>query len=344
MNTKTRAITGVLACSLAATVLAGCAAGASTGGTAAPVAKIQLSIPDPLTSSVGVSAQHFADQVKKTSNGSVVVTVVPNGTSFSGDQNAAVTRLQGGSLDALILSTSVYAAVVPEMNAISIPYLFKDTTEEAAFLAGKPGQDLKDKLAKKDTVALSFLTRTGREITNSVRPIQQPSDLKGLKIRVPGNTLWTNFFGKLGASPTTMAFSEVFTGLQTGTIDGQENPIEVPWTNKFSEVQKYVSLTNHINDAWVLALSSKKWDTLSADQKKALTDASVETATFKTGYDAEQAKKQLDELTAKGMKANELSAASIEEFKAVSKSLYPEFSKLIGKEFFDQTIAFAPTK
>ncbi|MEO5318167.1 DctP family TRAP transporter solute-binding subunit [Arthrobacter sp. CC3] len=345
MKSITRALTGVLACTLAASVLAGCASGAPGGaGAGAPPAKIQLSIPDPLTSSVGVSAQHFADQVKKTSNGSVTVTVVPNGTSFSGDQNAAVTRLQGGSLDALILSTSVYAAVVPEMNAISIPYLFKDTTEEAAFLAGKPGQALKEKLAAKDTVALSFLTRTGREITNSVRPIEQPSDLKGLKIRVPGNPLWTDYFSKLGASPTTMAFSEVFTGLQTGTINGQENPIEVPWTNKFSEVQKFVSLTNHINDAWVLALSSKKWDTLTDDQKKALTDASAETATFKTGYDAEQSKKQLEELAAKGMKSNELSASGLEEFKAVSKSLYPTFSQLIGKDFFDQAVAFTTTK
>jgi TRAP-type transport system periplasmic protein len=339
MKTKTRALTGVLATTLAATLLAGCASGAPGGGS--PVAKIQLSIPDPLTSSVGVSAQHFADQVKKTSNGSVVVTVVPNGTSFSGDQNAAVTRLQGGSLDALILSTSVYASVVPEMNAISIPYLFDDTKEEAAFLAGEPGDILKEKLKEKNTVALSFLTRTGRQITNSERPIEQPSDLKGLKIRVPGNPLWTDFFGKLGASPTTMAFSEVFTGLQTGTIDGQENPIEVPWTNKFSEVQKYVSLTHHINDAWVLALSSKKWDSLTEDQKKILTDASAETATFKTEYDAEQSEKQLAELTAKGMKANEPTAAGIEQFKTVSKSLYPEFSKLIGKEFFDQAIAAA---
>ena len=339
MKSKTRALTGVLACTVAASVLAGCAPGAPGGGS--PVAKIQLSIPDPLTSSVGVSAQHFADQVKKTSNGSVVVTVVPNGTSFSGDQNAAVTRLQGGSLDALILSTSVYASVVPEMNAISIPYLFDDTKEEAAFLAGEPGDVLKEKLKEKNTVALSVLTRTGRQITNSERPIEQPSDLKGLKIRVPGNPLWTDFFGKLGASPTTMAFSEVFTGLQTGTIDGQENPIEVPWTNKFSEVQKYVSLTHHINDAWVLALSSKKWDSLNEDQKKILTDASAETATFKTEYDAEQSEKQLAELTAKGMKANEPTAAGLEQFNAVSKSLYPDFSKLIGKEFFDQAIAAA---
>ena len=268
--------------------------------------------------------------------------MVPNGTSFSGDQNAAVTRLQGGSLDALILSTSVYASVVPEMNAISIPYLFDDTTEEAAFLAGKPGQTSSRKSSRRRTPSrCPSSPGPAAQITNSERPIEQPSDLKGLKIRVPGNPLWTDFFGKLGASPTTMAFSEVFTGLQTGTIDGQENPIEVPWTNKFSEVQKYVSLTHHINDAWVLALSSKKWDSLTEEQKKALTDASAETATFKTGYDKEQSEKQLAELTAKGMKANEPSAAGLEQFKEVSKSLYPEFSELIGKEFFDQAIAAA---
>ena len=343
MNSKTRALTGVLACTLAATLLAGCASGAP-GPPAAHRRKSSspFRIRSPRPSAFPPNTSPTRSRRRPTARS--IVTVVPNGTSFSGDQNAAVTRLQGGSLDALILSTSVYASVVPEMNGISIPYLFKDTTEEAAFLAGKPGQVLKDKLAAKDTVALSFLTRTGREITNSVRPIEEPADLKGLKIRVPGNPLWTDYFGKLGASPTTMAFSEVFTGLQTGTINGQENPIEVPWTNKFSEVQKYVSLTNHINDAWVLALSSKKWDGLSEAQKKALTDASAETATFKTGYDEEQSKKQLDELAAKGMKVNELSAAGLEEFKATSKSLYPQFSELIGKEFFDEAIAFTASK
>ena len=105
------------------------------------------------------------------------------------------------------------------------------------------------------------------------RPIEEPADLQGLKIRVPGNTLWTDS-SALGASPTTMAFSEVFTGLQTGTINGQENPIEVPWTNKFYEVQNYLSMTDHINDALVLALR-KQWDTLDDAQKKVLTDAAA---------------------------------------------------------------------
>jgi tripartite ATP-independent transporter DctP family solute receptor len=343
MSIRTR-VTAALAVTAAASLLAGCAGGgapsSSSSGGGLATAKIQLSIPDPLTSSVGVTAKHFADEVKKASDGAITVTVIPNGTSFSGDQNAAVTRLSAGSLEGLILSTSVYATVMPEMNAISIPYLFADTDEEAAFLSGAPGETLKEKLAEEKTVALALLTRTGREITNSVRPIEQPSDLKGLKIRVPGNTLWTDFFSALGASPATMAFSEVFTGLQTGTIDGQENPIEVPWTNKFSEVQKYLSVTNHINDAWVLALSSKKWDSLDKDQQKVLTDAAEETATFKTDYDAKQSATQQKDLEKQGMKVNEITPANLEKFKKISESLYPEFSDLIGKDFFDEAVAF----
>ena len=330
------AVTG-LACIAA---LSACSGGSTAGSTV----KLQLSIPDPITSSVGVTAQHFADEVKAKSDGKIVVTVIPNGTSFGGDQAAAVTRLQGGSLDALILSTSVYAATDPKMNAISIPYLFADTEAEAAYLAGEPGKTLLADLEAEHTKGLALLTRTSREITNNKRPITKPADLQGLKIRVPGNTLWTDFFKELGASPTTMAFSEVFTGLQTGTIDGQENPVEVPLTNKLYEVQDYLSLTNHINDAFILALSEKKWASLDDGQKAVLQSVAEETATFKTTTDAEAAEKAIAELEAKGMKVNKLSDAELEGFKEVSKRLYPKFSELIGKEFFDKTIAFATPK
>jgi tripartite ATP-independent transporter DctP family solute receptor len=185
------------------------------------------------------------------------------------------------------------------------------------------------------------LTRTAREVTNNQKPINTPADLKGLKIRVPGNPLWTDFFGSLGASPTTMAFSEVFTGLQTGTIDGQENPVEVLLSNKLYEVQQYLSMTNHINDAFVLALSDKKWSALSPEQQTILQSAADETAQYKTTYDEEQATKAQTELEAKGMKINELTPDGLAEFRAASEALHPKFSELIGKEFFDTTIAFA---
>jgi tripartite ATP-independent transporter DctP family solute receptor len=338
MKQGTRALFGAVTGSLMIATLAACG---GSGGAAGSAVKVQLSIPDPLTSSVGVTAQHFADEVKAKSGGKIIVTVIPNGTSFGGDQAAAVTRLQGGSLDALILSTSVYAATDTKMNAISIPYLFADTTAEAAYLAGEPGKTLLADLEEEKTKGLALFTRTAREITNNKRPITKPADLKGLKIRVPGNTLWTEYFGALGASPTTMAFSEVFTGLQTGTIDGQENPVEVPLTNKLYEVQDYLSMTNHINDAFILALSDKKWSSLDDSQKTILQDVATETATFKTTYDADEAKKAVAELEKQGMKVNELSPEATAEFKKISESLYPKFSELIGKEFFDMTIQFA---
>jgi tripartite ATP-independent transporter DctP family solute receptor len=337
MKILARALGGVVAASLALLSVTACSSGDSAGSTV----KLQLSIPDPITSSVGVTAQHFADQVKDKSAGKIVVTVIPNGTSFGGDQAAAVTRLQSGSLDGLILSTSVYATTYPKMNAISIPYLFADTKQEAAYLAGDPGKALLADLGAQGTKGLALLTRTAREVTNNQKPINTPADLKGLKIRVPGNPLWTDFFGSLGASPTTMAFSEVFTGLQTGTIDGQENPVEVPLSNKLYEVQQYLSMTNHINDAFVLALSDKKWSAMSADQQGILQAAADETAQYKTTFDEEQAAKARTELEAKGMKINELTPAGLAEFRSASEALHPQFSELIGKEFFDTTITFA---
>ena len=128
-----------------------------------------------------------------------------------------------------------------------------------------------------------------------------------------------------------MAFSEVFTGLQTGTIDGQENPVEVPLANKLYEVQKYLSMTNHINDAFILALSDQKWSSLSADQQSILQAAADETAQYKTSYDEEQATKAVTELKAQGMQVNDLTPAGLAEFRQASKALYPKFSDLIGR-------------
>jgi tripartite ATP-independent transporter DctP family solute receptor len=288
-----------------------------------------------------VTAKHFADEVAKDSGNSVKVTVVPNGTSFGGDQKAAITRVTQGSLDATILSTSVYAGSIKQMNALSLPYLFKDTAQVSAYLSGKPGKDLAGLLESQDkTHELAFLTRTPREITNSQRAITSPSDLKGLKLRVPGNPLWTTFFSSLGASPTPMDFSEVFTALQTGTIDGQENPVEVPVANKFFQVQKYLSMTNHMSDAFVLALSDAKWSALSKKQQDAMQKAASETSTFKTKYDADQSAKQIAQLKSQGMTVNNLSNSAVGAFRDKARALYPQFRDLIGGDFMDETTSF----
>ncbi|MGN8025256.1 DctP family TRAP transporter solute-binding subunit [Microbacterium sp. 22242] len=334
-----RRLTGIaagIALALTASVLAGCSSGAH-GSTVT----VKLSIPDPITSSVGMAAQHFADAVGKESHGAVKVTVIPNGTSFGGDQTAAVTRVQNGSLDGVILSTSVYAASDKRMNAISLPYLFSSTDQEVQYLKGEPGKSLLADLDGMKTKGLALLSRTPRVVTNNVRPITSVADFKGLKIRVPGNPLWTTFFAKVGASPTPMAFSEVYTALQTGAIDGQENPVEVPASNKFAEVQKYISMTNHMSDAFILALSDKKWNALDKAAQKAVQAAADDTATYKTKNDASLADKQLSQLEAAGMKKNDLPASAVTQLKGIARSLYPSFAGDVGgQEFLTKTVDF----
>jgi len=344
-NVRTVAVAAAAALSVVSLAACGSGSDAKASGGGDPQVRFTLSIPDPIDSSVGVTAKHFADEVAKDSGNSIKVTVVPNGTSFGGDQKAAITRVTQGSLDATILSTSVYAGTIKQMNALSLPFLFKDTAQMADYLAGQPGKDLAGLLeSQAKTHEVAFLTRTPREITNSVRPIEKPADLDGLKLRVPGNPLWTTFFSSLGASPTPMDFSEVFTALQTGTIDGQENPVEVPVANKFYQVQKYLSLTNHMSDAFVLALSDAKWDSLSKKQQDAMEKAGAETGTFKTKYDADQSTKQIAELKNNGMKVNKLSDSAVADFRDKARALYPQFRDLIGGDFMDETTAFIDAK
>jgi TRAP-type transport system periplasmic protein len=341
---KTRVVSLTAATLLALTACGGGGSasdeGAGGGGSEGESVTIRLGVGDPATSSVGVAAQHFADLVKEESGGRIDVQVFPDGTLFGGDQNAAVNQVQSGSIDATILSTSVYASFEPRMNAISMPYLFEDADQYVSYLEGEPGQTLLESLDKVNTEGLGLMTRTFRQTTNSQRPITEPADLEGIKLRVPNNELWVKFFGALGANPTPMDFTEVYTALQLGVIDGQENPIEVPLANKFYEVQKYLSLTNHIVDGYILGMNQDKFSEMDEEAQQILRDAAAETAKFKREYDDEQTTKTIDELESNGMEVNELTDEQMAEFQAEAEKLYPQFEALIGEEFVAQTLEF----
>jgi tripartite ATP-independent transporter DctP family solute receptor len=341
---KTRVVSLTAATLLALTACGGGGSasdeGAGGGGSEKESVTIRLGVGDPATSSVGVAAQHFADLVKEESGGRIDVQVFPDGTLFGGDQNAAVNQVQSGSIDATILSTSVYASFEPRMNAISMPYLFEDADQYVSYLEGEPGQTLLESLDKVNTEGLGLMTRTFRQTTNSQRPITEPADLEGIKLRVPNNELWVKFFGALGANPTPMDFTEVYTALQLGVIDGQENPIEVPLANKFYEVQQYLSLTNHIVDGYILGMNQDKFAEMDEEAQQILRDAAAETAKFKREYDDEQTSKAIEELESNGMEVNELTDAQMAEFQAEAEKLYPEFEALIGEEFVAETLEF----
>lgn len=328
----TRILTGTIATALAAVALAGCSgqgAGAGQDG-AAPATTFRIAVGDPAGSSVANAAEHFAERVSELTDGSVSVEVFTDGTLFNGDQNAAVNLLGNGTLDATIISTSVYASFEPGMNAISLPYLFADMDDYSEFLEGDPGDQLLESLGDQGIAGLAMLTRTPRVTTNSVRPIESPEDFEGIKLRTPQNELWVKFFEALGAVPTPMDFTEVYTALQLGTIDGQENPLEVPVANKFFEVQNYLSMTNHISDAYVLGFNADKFGGLEEATKQALTEAAADTAEWKRTEDDAEVGVLLEQVEAAGAQVNELSPEALAEFQTIARDLYPQFESVIG--------------
>lgn len=201
--------------------------------------------------------------------------------------------------------------------------------------------DLFNRVESMGITCLGRWTRSFRQVTNNVRPITCPADLEGLTLRTPSNSLYVEFFDACGANVNPMNFSEVYNALQLNTLDGQENPVDVPATNNFYEVQKYISATNHIADAWVVGMNSAKLSGLSEDQQNALRQAAEECQQWYVDYQAEKDGEMLQLLTDNGMEYNELTEEGFNQFVEISQSLYPMFKTLVeNDELFDTTVEF----
>ncbi|NHT77079.1 DctP family TRAP transporter solute-binding subunit [Rhizobiaceae bacterium CRRU44] len=312
--------------------------------TIAQAETLTLSTPDPDTSEITLAAKKFAEIVSTKTNGELTIKVFPNGTLYGGDPAAGVKQLAGGSLDMLLNSTSLYATFNPKFTAIAIPYQFRDIEQLRAYLDSENGQELEADLSKIGIKGVDLWSRPLRQITNSKLPITSPADLKGLKLRVPNNPLWVEFFGAMGAAPTPMAFAEVYNALQLKVVDGQENPINVPVSAKLYEVQTYATISNHIADAWVLGMNPARYESLSDAFKTALTDAAKETETWKAANDAADIEKSVATLKTNGMQVNELTDAQRKAFVDVAAGLEEKFAALVkDKAFFDRTRAFVTT-
>jgi tripartite ATP-independent transporter DctP family solute receptor len=308
---------------------------------AARAETLTLSTPDADTSEITLAAKHFAELVKQKTNGELEIRVFPNGTLYGGDPSAGVKQLAGGSLDMLLNATSLYATFNPKFTAIAVPYLFDDVSQLRAYLDGDPGTELVSELDKIGIKGLDLWSRPLRQITNSKQPITKPEDLAGLKLRVPNNPLWVEFFGAMGAAPTPMAFAEVYNALQLKVVDGQENPVNVPVSAKLYEVQKYLTISNHIADAWVVGINPARFENLSEAHKQALQEAAIETEAWKAENDATDITKSIDTLKQNGMEVNELTGEERQAFIEVAKKLAPTFAGLVKDQaFFDRTIAF----
>ena len=213
----------------------------------------------------GVGAQAFLDTLEELSGGAFTGEQAPAGQL--GGERDMIEGLQIGSLDLVVTSTGPLGNFVPEVLALDLPFLFRDYAHARTVLDGEIGQELLDKMVESDLVGLAWSENGFRHVTNSRRPVTSPEDLEGLTLRTMENRVHMAAFEGMGASPTPMAFPEVFGALQQGVMDGQENPITVITAARFWEVQRYVTLTGHVYSPAIVLASPFVMDGLSDEER-----------------------------------------------------------------------------
>jgi tripartite ATP-independent transporter DctP family solute receptor len=222
------------------------------------------------------------------------------------------------------------------MNVVDLPFLFRDAEHAYKVLDGEIGQSLLKKFESVGIMGLAFWENGFRHITTSKKPINQPTDMKGLKIRVMENKIHQAAFRQIGADAIPMAWGEVFTSLQQGLLDAQENPTPIVYAFKLYEVQKYLSLTGHFYSPAPVLLSKRTWDRLPADLQKIVYDTTLEVARFQRGLIHKEEQKQIAELRAKGMVVIENTGKAA--FREAMKPVFEQYQAQFGKDLVQRIV------
>lgn len=239
--------------------------------TAAAQTVLKIGYATTASSHYGVGSSAFCDEVEKGTQGRYKCQQFPS--SALGGEREMIEAVQLGTLDIVNTSTGPVGNFVPEVKIVDIPFLFRDYDHARHVMDGPIGQDILTKFPAKGLVALAWTENGFRHMTNSKRPIVKPADAAGLKMRTMENKVHMDGYRTFGIQPTPMAFPEVFGALQQGTVDGQENPIPVILASKFSQVQKYLSLTGHVYSPALLITSPRLMGKLSDADKKVFYEA-----------------------------------------------------------------------
>jgi len=288
-------------------------------------------------SNQGRAARLFAKEVEQATGGKMKVRAIGNASLGSDTQMQQA--LIGGAQEMMVGSTATLVGIVPEMAVWDTPFLFNNVKEADTVLDGPVGDKIKEKLQAKGMVGLVYWENGFRNLTNSKRPVAKLEDLGDIKLRVMQNNVFLDSFKALGANAVPLPFSELFTALETRAVDGQENPFNTVVSSKFYEVQKYLTVTNHVYSPWIVTVSKKWWDTLSAAEKKVLQDAAVKSRDFERKDTREEAVKALADLKTKGMQVNELSAAEANRMREKLTSVNTGIAKAVGQQTWDEVNA-----
>jgi tripartite ATP-independent transporter DctP family solute receptor len=288
---------------------------------------------------IGLSADHpqgqsvtkFAEIVSQKSGGKIKVRLFAGGAL--GNDVTMISALQGGTQEMTIPDTSTLVGIsgLKDFGLINLPFLIQNGQEADALLDGPFGQKLMAKLPEKGLIGFGFWENGFRQVTNSRRPITKAEDFAGLKLRVIQNPLFIDTFRELGANAVPMPFTEVYTALETKTIDGQENPLATILASKFYEVQKYAVQSNHIYSVWAFLMSKRFWDRLTPDEQALITEAAKEAKNFERKTIRAFELTALDELKSKGVEFSTLPAAEVTKLREKTKAVREKFTVEFGQ-------------
>ena len=305
-------------------ILAGSAVMMMAGGALAQERTLQLGHLANEENTWHKAAVHFGEQLSELTDGRIAVEVYPN--ESLGSEMDLLNGMQLGTADMTITGESLQNWA-PMAAMLALPYAYNSLEEMDEIASGEIGDQIEQQIIESAQIRpIAYFARGPRNLTSN-RPVESPADLNGLKLRVPNVPLFVNTWDALGANPTPMAFSEVFTSLQNGTIDAQENPLALIASANFNEVQDYVNLTEHVRSWIYLAISEMTWSELSAEDQEAVMEAARRTQEYERELFLEEEQQLRAELEERGM-----------EFVEVDKEAFAEQAQPAVVDSVDESI------
>ncbi|MCM3323562.1 DctP family TRAP transporter solute-binding subunit [Cytobacillus kochii] len=314
--------------------IAGCSSG-STNANGEQELDLKMSITISNTSTWYKAAEQFSNEVKENTDSRINIKIYPNEQLTGGDSGKTVESLSKGTVDLTYNSTIIYSILNDKLGVLSAPFLFKDGADVDSKLAGEGGEAIKQIIRDFGVEPLGFGENGFRQVTNSVREIKTPEDIEGLKVRIPGIKMYTDLWTSYGANPATMTMSEVFTALQTGTVDGQENPIDVIHSSKLQEVQKYTTMWNYSYDPLILGMNKKLYDSLSNEDKQIIQTAAENANKFQIELARETEKEQIKEMEEAGVKFYYPTEEELAAFKEKAQPIYNQYKDVWGEDLLN---------
>lgn len=334
MKHRKASIAALLAAALFAGALSGCGSTETSDHNDGEYSKINLSMAVNGTDTQidSLVARHFAELVAERSDGNIVIDVFPNDTLAGGNSTKGVEYIAVGGADLGAYATCVLANLEPKLSVATLPWSFTSYQQAREVIDATGGEYYAELLEAKGITYLGSFHNGFRQLTNSKHPVTEPADLKDLKIRVPGSAVYMGVFNALGASPTAMSWSEVFTAIQQGTIDGQENGCSVTKSARMDEIQKYMTIWNYSYENDLFVANTRVWENLEENTRQLLSECALEACEW--GRDRLEAEEDalIQGFQEAGMQVEILTEEQLQAFKDAVADVSAELKAEYGAE------------